>query len=363
MFLSQIKKLDWQIAAASFALFSLGLLSIYSSSLARGNIINLKKQLIFFGIGFTLMLLFSFFDFLRVLKNYPILIFLFYLFVVILLIGLFLFAPQVRGVKSWYKVGDFSIDPAELMKLALLLMLAKYFSRRHIEMYSLGNILISSLYLIIPFLLIFFQPDLGSAIILFLLWFGILIISGIQLRHFLVLLLIIILLIGSSWIYLLKDYQKQRVMSFLHPQLNPLTIGWNQTQSKIAIGSSNFWGKGFRKGSQVQNGFLPEDQTDFIFAAITEEFGMFGVLIIFLLYFILIYRVIKIALLSRNNFFRFFAAGVAIILVSQFFINIGGNLGLLPVIGISLPLVSYGGSNLIITFFSLGLVQEIAVSG
>ena len=359
MFFSRFKSLDWPLIISSLVLFFLGLLSIYSSSLAHHNISDFRKQILFFVIGFSLMIILSAFDFLRILKNYPVLIFLFYLFVILLLIGLFFFAPQIRGVKSWYKIGSFSIDPAELMKLALVLILAKYFSRRHIEMYRLGNILISSVYLIVPFILLFLQPDLGSAIVLFFLWLSILIISGIQLKHFIILFLILVLLASLSWIYLLKDYQKQRVMSFLYPQISPLTIGWNQIQSKIAIGSSTFLGKGFRRGSQVQNGFLPESQTDFVFASIVEEFGLLGGIIIFLSYFILIYRIIRIALLSRNNFFRFFSAGIASILITQFFINIGGNLGLLPIIGISLPLVSYGGSNLILVFISLGLILEI----
>ncbi len=282
-----------------------------------------------------------------------------YVLSVIFLVGLFPFAPSIRGVKSWYKIGRFSLDPVELIKLVIILILAKYFSSWHREMYRLKHLFISGLYVLIPSLLVFFQPDLGSVIVLISIWLGLLLVSGLRIRYFLVLLLIFVLLAGFGWSFLLKDYQKQRIVSFFHPELKPLSIGWNQNQSKIAIGSSSLWGKGFRKGSQVQDKFLPEDQTDFIFAAIGEEFGMIGILIIFFAYFVLVYRIIKIALSSRDGFSRFFSAGVAILLVTQFFINISGNIGLMPVIGISLPLVSYGGSGLVLSSFSLGLVQEI----
>lgn len=342
------------IVAVSILLTGLGLLLIYSSSLGRGNFLNFQKQILFLGLGVFLMFLFSFFD-LRILKNNPFLILLLYSICLLTLVGVLAF----KGVRGWYRLGPFSIDPIEFTKIILIFLLAKYFSTRHIEMYRLRHIILSGFYVFIPSVLIFFQPDLGSVLILFSLWIGILIISGIKIRHFLILCLVIILISAFSWSFLLRDYQKQRILSFLNPQLEPLGMGWSQQQSKIAIGSGGILGKGIGNGSQTQYGFLTEPQTDFIFAHLVEETGLIGVFVLTSLFSLLIWRIIKIASFSKDNFSRFYASGLAMLLISQFFINIGMNLGVLPIIGISLPLVSYGGSGLMTIFISLGILQGI----
>lgn len=229
-------------------------------------------------------------------------------------------------------------------------------------MYRIRHILLSGFYIFLPIALIFPQPDLGSVLILIAIWIGILIISGIRLRHFLVLVAIFLSLTIISWFFLLKDYQRERVISFVQPQFEPLGAGWSQNQAKIAIGSGGIFGQGFGKGSQTQYGFLPEPQTDFTFSAIAEEFGLAGILTLFILFGILIWRIIRIALLASSNFPRLFASGLILILISQICIHIGMNLGILPIIGIPLPLISYGGSNLIATFIALGVLQSIVVS-
>ena len=226
-------------------------------------------------------------------------------------------------------------------------------------MYGLRHILISSVYFLIPSALIFFQPDLGSILILLCLWVGVLVISGIKLKHFLILIFCGILIFTLSWSFLLKDYQKSRILSFIQPQLEPLGVGWSQNQSKIAIGSGGLFGQGIGHGSQTQYGFLSEPQTDFIFASIAEEMGLMGVVTILILFLIVLFRIFKIAIISSSNFQRLFASGVGIILMAQIFINIGMNLGLLPIIGISLPFISYGGNNLVLTFLALGILQNI----
>jgi rod shape determining protein RodA len=162
-----------------------------------------------------------------------------------------------------------------------------------------------------------------------------------------------------GWSFLLKDYQKTRIMSFISPQVEPLGINWNQNQAKIAIGSGKIFGQGIGSGSQTQYGFLPEAQTDFIFSSIAEETGLFGVSILLLLFLVLIWRIFKIALSSQSNFSRLFSTGIATLLISQIFINIGMNLGLLPIIGIPLPLVSYGGNGLITILMSIGILGNI----
>jgi len=353
-----LKKLDWVLIITAILLVVIGLLSIYSSSLGKGDFLNFKKQIIFFGIGIFLMFLISFFDW-RELRENPYLILILYSLCLLGLIGLFFLAPEIRGVKSWYKLGPVSLDPIEFTKIILIILLAKYFSMRHIEMYRVRHILLSGAYIFLPAVLIFFQPDLGSVLILIALWVGVLIISGIKLRHFLILVLGGLLILILSWSFLLKDYQKERVLSFLTPGIDPLGVSWSQNQAKIAIGSGGIFGQGIGRGSQTQYGFLPEPQTDFIFGALAEEMGLIGVLVLLSLFSILIWRIIKIAILSQTNFPRLFAAGFSIVLISQIFIHIGMNIGMVPVIGIPLPLVSYGGSSLIATLIGLGILESI----
>ena len=354
-----LKNLDWILIISALLLVGIGILSLYSSSLAKGDFSNFKKQIIFFGIGFFLMLGLSFFDW-RALRDNPYLILILYFFCLVALLSLFFFAPEIRGVKSWYKIGGLTIDPIEFTKLVLIILLAKYFSTRHVEMYQIRHILLSGFYFLIPAILVFFQPDLGQVIILILLWSGILIISGISFKRFLILVFCFLLIFILAWNFALKDYQKVRVLSFIQPQLaDPLAIGWSQNQAKIAIGSGGVFGQGIGSGSQTQYGFLPEPQTDFIFAAIAEETGLIGVSVLFFLFSILIWRISKIVLSAQTNFPRLFASGFVILLISQIFIHIGMNIGILPIIGIPLPLISYGGSSLIATFIELGILQSI----
>jgi len=360
--LYHFKKLDWILIVAAVLLVGLGILSIYSSSLGRGDFLNFKKQLIFGSIGLILMFLLSFFDW-RSLKENSYLIFSLYFVCLLLLGGLFFFAPEIRGTKSWYRIGPFSIDPIDVVKVVLIVLLAKYFSMRHVEMYRIKHILLSGIYVFLPSIMVFFQPNFGSTAILLAIWLGILIISGIRLRHFLLLVLGGLIIFAASWQLFLKDYQKERIISFVRPQAGDLLeIGWNQRQSKIAVGSGRVWGQGLGSGSQTQYGFLPEPQTDFIFAALAEETGLAGISVLFILFSILIWRITKIATASTNNFPRLFASGIIILLISQIFINIGMNIGLLPIVGISLPFISYGGDGLIIVFISLGIVQSIKIN-
>jgi rod shape determining protein RodA len=361
MTLAYLKKLDWILIIVVFLLVGIGLLSIYSSSIGKEDFSNFKKQIVFFAIGVLLMFFFSFFDW-RVFRESSLLILIIYFFCLAALIGLFFFAPEIRGVKSWYKIGTFSIDPIEFTKIVLIILLAKYFSMRHVEMYRVAHIIFSGFYVFLPGILVFFQPDLGSTLILIALWIGTLIISGIKLRHFLILSLCGILLFILSWAFLLKDYQKERIISFIFPQIEPLGASWSQVQAKIAIGSGGILGKGIGSGPQTQYGFLPEPHTDFIFSAIAEEMGLIGVLALLALFLALIWRIFKISISSRSNFPRLFATGFSVLLISQIFIHIGMNLGLLPIIGISLPLISYGGSSLIATFIGLGILQNIKIN-
>jgi rod shape determining protein RodA len=356
---THLQRLDWILIISVLLLVGIGLLSIYSSSIGREDFSNFYKQIIFLGIGFLVMIIISFLDW-RFLKNDPYLILLFYFFGILALIGLFFFAPEIRGTRGWYVMGPISIDPDQFVKIILIILLAKYFSTRYIEMYKAQHIFLSAFYIFLPTTLIFFQPDFGSVLILLLIWLGILIVSGIKLRHFLALSFCGLLIFVFSWHFLLLDYQKERIITFIAPYVaDPLGAGWQRTQARIAIGAGSLLGQGIGQGSQTQHGFLPEVQTDFIFSSMAEEFGLIGILVLFSLFLILIWRIVRIAILTQTNFSRLFVLGFVILLIVQIFIHIGMNLGLLPIIGVSLPLISYGGSGLIATFFGLGILQSI----
>src|ERR1035437_7208077 len=194
-----------------------------------------------------------------------------------MLAGLHFFAPDIRGTRGWYKIGLLSLDPVEPTKIVLVGLLAKDFSMRHVEMYKFRNIVFSGLYVLIPAIFVFIKPDLGGTMVLLSIWLGILLVSGIKLKHFLILSMCFILVAGIAWNFLLKDYQKERITAFIFPY-DYLGASWSQNQTKISIGSGQIWGQGLAKGSQVQYGFLPEPHTDFIFSVIAEEWGTIAVL-------------------------------------------------------------------------------------
>lgn len=237
--------------------------------------------------------------------------------------------------------------------------MAKFFSLRHREMYRFSHIFLSGLYAVVPAVLIFFQPNFGSASILILLWLIILFIAGIPMRYVALLACIGFIMGASAWMFLFKEYQKNRIISFVHPQLDPLGAGWSQLQSKIAIGNGGFFGAGIGKGIQTQYGFLSEPQTDFIFSAIGEELGYIGLLLLLLLFGILLWRILLVSLRAEHNFTRLFSIGFASLILIEFTINIGMNIGFLPIVGLPLPFVSYGGSSLFILYAGIGLLQSV----
>jgi rod shape determining protein RodA len=358
--LLHFKKMDWALILI-FALLSIvGLVSLYSSSLRSGDFGNLEKQAIFFGVGIVMIFVFSFFDW-RVFRENSSVVLAFYFISIILLIGVYFFSPEIRGVRTWYKIGPLALDPIEIAKLALLVVLAKYFSSRHVLMYQSRHILLSGAYVLALVALIFFQPNLGPCLVILSLWAGMLVVSGIKMRHFLALVLVFAVVFAAGWQFLLKDYQKERVMSFFVPY-DPLGISWSQNQSKIAVGIGGAFGAGIGKGTQTQYGFLSEPQTDFIFSAIAEEAGLAGVFAVLLLYLGFLWRLTRIALGAQDNFSRLFVCGFAILAGTEAFIHIGVNIGLLPIIGLPLPLVSYGGSSFLATCVAIGIVQAIWVN-
>jgi len=356
---SRIKKIDLPLVVAVLLLVTVGLLSIYSVSQKEGLEI-FKRQLAYVVVGLFLMFIFALFDY-RIFRDNNFVLLGLYFFGIALLVGVLLFGREIRGASSWFRIGQLGFEPVELIKVVVILVLAKYFSLRHIEVYRLQHLIISGLYIIIPLGLISLQPELGYALIMILVWLAVVIVAGIRLRHIFLLVLIGIIIFSVSWFFLLQDYQKERVISFINPSSDPLGQGYHVIQSIIAIGSGKLFGRGLGHGTQSQLDFLPEQHTDFIFATIAEEWGFLGSVFILVLFGLLLYRLIKISLTSSNNFARLFSIGLATMFLFQAVINIGMNMGLLPIVGIPLPFVSYGGSSMVMGFIALGIIQSIVV--
>lgn len=352
--LKRIREFDFLLIISVTIMSLMGIISIYSSTGAQAAI----RQGVFILLGFFIFFVFSFFDW-RVLKENSSLVLMIYLVMVGLLIAVLWFGPEIRNVKRWFMLGPIMISPAEFAKLATMIILAKYFSMRHVELYKVKHVLLSGLYALIPAYLIFRQPDMGTAIIFVILWIGILIISGIRLKHFIALGVAGLTSLGLLWQFFMKDYQKDRIISFFNPQFDPQGIGWGATHAKIAIGNGGFWGQGIGQGTQTQYGFLPEPHTDFIFAAIAEEMGFISVLILILAISILVWRVLQIIFNTRSNFCRLFASGFLMVFIFQTFVNIGMNLGLLPIMGTPLPFITYGGSSVIFSFLGLAILESM----
>ncbi|MFN7088580.1 MAG: FtsW/RodA/SpoVE family cell cycle protein [Candidatus Paceibacteria bacterium] len=353
------KKLDWWLILAVFFLIFLGLIMIVSLSLKDPNPLSwFLRQLGWIAIGVLAFLLFSALDY-RMFRTSFAITFGFYLVAIAMLISVLYFGTVIHGSRAWFKIGSFTLQPVEFAKIALLLILAKYFAEHNIEIWQFWHVLISAILLFLPLGLVLLQPDWGSGITLILLWFSLVLFSGARARQIAFLIFIFLILGIFSWNALLSYSQKSRVTSLLFPDVDPTGATYNQRQALIAIGSGGFWGQGLGKGPQSQLRFLPASRTDFIFASIAEELGFTGVALLLLAYGLLFYRIAKISLLANNNFARLFLLGFLILLATQIFINLGMNLGILPVIGIGLPFVSYGGSSLISLFMALGIASSI----
>jgi len=335
------------------------LLSIYSTSSAQ-NKSFFYKQLGFIIAGFFLMIIFTLLNY-RIFRDNNFILLGLYFFGLLLLAGVLLVGKEVRGVSSWFRLGQWGFEPVELVKIVLILILAKYFSLRHVEVYRLRHLIISGIYILFPLILILLQPELGYVLVIVLVWFFIVVVAGIKFKHLLLLTIIGIIIFSLSWFFLLEPYQKDRITSFLNPYSDPLGQGYNIIQSTITVGSGKFFGQGLGHGTQSQLNFLPEQHTDFIFATIAEEWGFLGSAFLLILFGNLFYRLIKTSLNSSNNFARLFSIGLATMFLVQVIINVGMNVGLLPIIGIPLPFVSYGGSSMIMSFIGLGIIQSIVV--
>ncbi len=279
-----------------------------------------------------------------------------YLVTVVMLVLVLFFGEDILGARRRFDFGLFSLQVSDPAKLVLIMLLAKYFAKRHELIGDFKHIVISGLYTLVIFGLVFVQPDFGSAMILFFIWFGMVLVAGIRFRHVAVVLTLGMLAFGGLWQFAFHDYQKERIATFLNPLSDIQGAGYNAYQSTVAVGSGEWFGKGIGYGTQSKFQFLPEYETDFIFAAFAEEWGLVGVGILFFLFGVVVWRLIRHAILSASNFEKLFTTGVIIFLLTHFFIHIGMNIGLLPVTGTTIPFLSYGGSHLITEFVAVGMV-------
>jgi len=347
-------KIDWALIAFVLPILGAGLLTMNSFS---GDSSYFTRQIYWIIFSLIIFVVFSFIDF-SFLKKTNILVFLFLAFSGLLAI-LFFLGQISHGAQSWFDLGGFSFQPSDVMKLVLILVLSKYFSRRHIEIANIKHIIISGLYTLVPFVLVLLQPDFGSAMIIFLIWFGMALVSGISKRHLFLVFGIGVLAISILWVSVFQMYQKERIINFLNPLTDIHGSGYNAYQSTIAVGSGKLLGKDVGFGTQSRLKFLPEYETDFVFSAFAEEWGFVGSLFILLLFSFVIWKVLLISIVGATNFEILFGLGVAIFFSSHIIINIGMNIGILPVTGITLPFMSYGGSHLVTEFAALGILSSM----
>ncbi len=344
--------IDWILFFSAIFITIAGLVTMGSFG-AESNYFT--KQIIWVGVSVVVFFILSLFDY-RFLKRTGVVITIFSL-AVLLLLALFAVGHTSKGAQSWFQFGGISFQPADFIKLIVIILLAKYFSKRHIEIANVRHIFVSGFYVFVVFSLVFLQPDFGSALIIFLIWFGLILLSGISKKHLLAVFIVGSLVFGVLWGFVLQDYQKNRILNFIHPLADIQGTGYSAYQSTIAVGSGKLLGKGIGYGTQSKLSFLPEYQTDFIFAAYAEEWGYFGVILLFSLFGILLWRIIRIAYYGAMNFEILFGCGIAIMFFSHFFVNVGMNIGIMPVTGITFPFMSYGGTNLLTSFIGLGILM------
>jgi len=351
-FFRKLFDIDWILFFSAIFITIAGLVTMGSFGAENSYFF---KQIIWITVSVIIFFIVSLFDY-RFLKRTGVVISIFFLSVLMLL-ALFIVGKVAGGAQSWFDFGGISFQPADFIKLIIIILLAKYFTKRHIEIANIRHIFVSGFYVFIVFALVFLQPDFGSALIIFLIWLGLILLSGISKKHLFAVFILGSICFGVLWGFVLQDYQKARIVNFIHPLADIRGTGYSAYQSTIAVGSGQLTGKGIGYGTQSKLSFLPEYQTDFIFAAYAEEWGFFGVIFLFILFGVLLWRIIRIAYYGASNFEILFGCGVAVMFISHFLVNVGMNIGIMPVTGITFPFMSYGGTNLLTSFTGLGILM------
>ncbi len=350
-----LRRHDWVLSGALVAVAGAGFLTLASLSPHL-----FRQQLLWFVVGALAMVFFASVDLQPFLKNRRVVLAI-YAVSLVLLVATLAFGTVIRGAKSWIVLGPLQFQSSEFMKLALIIVLSAYFSKAHIGIARPRVILFALFYAALPVFLVLLQPDLGTALVLAAIAVGYLLISGIKWRHLALGALCAAAAATLAWNFFLADYQRARLYGFVSPQTDPLGINYNVLQSKIAIGSAGWFGKGFGSGTQSHLGFLPEASQDFVLAAFIEEWGFAGSALLFLAFAVMLFRIVRAGMLSHGNFGRLFCLGAASMLLIQFFMNAGSTLGLFPVVGLTLPFMSYGGSSLFTNLLLIGIVQSIHI--
>ena len=356
-FIQKVKKLDFVLLFNIVLLSAISLVVMYSTD--GGEILyHTKSHFIKLVTFFLLMLVISFFN----IKIWHIFSYIFYFIIILLLIWVSVYGIKVSGSQRWMNLYFIVLQPSELMKIGIILCLAKYYHRLKIDdVNSFTSILIALTIIIVPIIFVISQPDLGTSVLiassgLIILWLG-----GVKIKYFFY--SFVTFLISLPFIIsFLKPYQKLRILTFLDPDRDPLGAGYQIIQSKIAIGSGGLEGKGFLKGTQSYLDFLPEKHTDFIFTLFSEEFGFIGSIVLLIIYSIIIMRIIRIGVISRSNFAKLFCFGFAFGIFIYIFVNLSMVLGLLPIVGSPLPIMSFGGSSMMATMIGFGIVLSAKIN-
>ncbi len=354
----QLQRFDWLLMLVVFVLLTFGLATITSVELSRGadEFIFVRKQVIALGLGLLLFGLAASVNY-QLFRAYSRLL---YWLSMTLLVGVLFFGQTLNGTTGWFIFAGLSFQPVELMKFAMVLELARYFSDLANIRFGWHELLHSGLRTALPVFLVLLQPDLGGALILVGIWLVTVFVAGIRLSHIAMILLCLASAVGVLWWSgQIQDYQLERVTAFLHPAVAPLAEGYNVAQARIAIGAGGIFGRGLGAGSQSQLRFLPESQTDFIFAVIAEELGLIGVLLLLGAFALLCLRLLKAVRVMRDAFAAYLLLGIFATFFVQTTLHVGVNLSLLPATGVTLPLVSYGGSSLVIMLLMLGVAQSV----
>ncbi|MCH8818770.1 MAG: rod shape-determining protein RodA [Acidobacteria bacterium] len=350
-FLSQF---DFFLFLAVVILALIGALGIYNASAGDGNYSLFARHLLWVGLGVAVCLFITSIDY-HFLTDHA---FLLYGLTTLLLIGILVFGTEVNGSKSWFAIGQFSFQPSEITKVVLILVLARYLSEisgsylQYRHLFTLGALTLC------PMILITLQGDLGTALMYIPILFGVVMVAGLRIRVLIGILMVTLCVAPLGWFFL-KDYQKERILVTLDPGRDPQGIGYQSRQSQIAIGSGGLFGKGLGQGLQSQLGFVPEIHTDFIFAILAEEIGFVGSISILMLYLLVLMRLVRIAESARDRVGILLITGVTSFIFFHVAMNVSMTLGIMPPIGIPLPLLSYGGSSTITTFAALGLALNV----
>jgi rod shape determining protein RodA len=357
-----IRHLDPVLIVTTIALAVYGLFMVYSASHQSLEALNedpghfLKRQLAFLLLGLVALLVAASVDY-KLVKVYAPLAWAGLIFV--LLLVLTPLGSETAGAQRWITLGGFQFQPSEFAKLGVTAMIAAYLSELRGEM-SIEQVWRTTGLAVLPMLLVFVQPDVGTTMVFAAILLGLLVMAGAKAKHIGVLALVaLIALFGAFRLGVVKDYQIARLTGFIDPAEDPLRAGYNRQQAEIAIGSGGPFGRGYLDGTQTNLDFVPEQHTDFVFTVVGEELGFMGAMFLLLLFGVLLWRAFRIAAVATDPFGRFLAVGIAVMIASQMFVNVGMTLGIMPITGIPLPLVSYGGSALITNFTAVGLLLNV----